>query len=189
MNTNTNRKTSPGGLDEYERGWTLQFVNGRPWVELPEALEDGSTPPAWLVAWSVRWGAYSNFTIEEMDPYWSHGDLATDRTDLESWVAAEEPDQTPAHFEREPVANRIPEVDFFRPIVLKYLQSAGDFPVLGHFTLTRAWLARPVMRDFMELAMRKAGETCQQGDTSLALEAWLQREYGASTEEEELLRQ
>jgi hypothetical protein len=171
------RKTSFSQLDEYERGWMLQFVMGTPWEELFDTLDDGNTAPSWLVEWSLNWGADSIFTIDEVDPLWSEGHLVTDKSTMESWVVVVELDETIACFEHVPVMNRKPVAESVWPVALKYLRCIGDFPILGHFTINPSWLPCPVMEDFMTIALRKAGQTYLQGDPSLTLEKWLHREY------------
>lgn len=171
-------KTSLSQLDDVERGWMLRFVMGTPWEELFETLDDGTTAPSWLVEWSVNWGADSIFTIDEIDPHWSEGHLVADKSTMESWVVVVELDETIACFEHVPVMNRKPVAESVWPVALKYLRSIGDFPILGHFTINPSWLPCPVMKDFMTIALREAGQTYLQGDPSLALEKWLQREYG-----------
>jgi hypothetical protein len=169
---------SLGDLDEHERGWMLAFLNGTPWEELFESLEDGSAPPSWLVEWSANWGAESIFTIDEMDPYWSEGHLVTDKSTGESWVVVVEPDETIACFERVPGTNRTQRVESTWPIILKYLKSIGHFLVLGHLTINPRWLPRLSLKDTLTTVMLEAGQTCLQGDPRLTLEEWLQREYG-----------
>ena len=93
----------------------LAFLNGTPWEDLFESLEDGSLPPSWLVEWSANWGADSIFTIDEMDPYWSVGHLVTHKSTRESWVVVVEPDETIACFERVPVMNRNPVAESTTP--------------------------------------------------------------------------
>lgn len=171
-------KTSLGDLDQYERGWMLSFLRGTSWEESFESLEDGSTPPSWLVEWSANWVADSIFTMDEMDPYWCEGHLVTDKSTMESWVVVVEPDETIACFERVPGTNRKPCLQSVWPIALRYLASIGSFTILGHFTINPSWLPCPVMKDFMTTALGEAGQTCMQGDPSLTLEKWLQREYG-----------
>jgi len=164
-------KTSLSQLDQYEREWLLQFLQGTPWKELFETLEDGNMPPAWLVEWSSSWGTTTVFTIDEMDPYWSDGWLVEDSSNGERWFVVEECIETVSVFER------ISDDQALVQAPLKYLKGIGHFPILGRFQINPMWLPLSLMRAYLEDTMQDAGQTFLQGDPNLTVEHWLKREY------------
>jgi hypothetical protein len=147
-------KTSLGDLNECEREWMLAFLNGTPWEELFESLDDGNSPPSWLVEWSANWGTDSIFTIDEMDPYWTAAFLVTDSSNGECWFVVEECGESFAEFARISAADGIPSHEAVASAVLKYMRGIGDFPVLGRLQINPVWIPPPVMEQILEAGKR-----------------------------------
>jgi hypothetical protein len=169
-------KNSLGQLDDVEREWMLQFLNGTPWEELFETLEDGSMPPPWLVEWSSSWTTDTVLTIDELDPNWSDGWLITDSLNDERWFVVKECGETFSVFER------ISDDQAVAQAVLNYLKSVGHVPILGRLQINPDWIALPIMREYMEGAKRDTGQHYLQDAPNLTLEQWLKREYGDGSE-------
>lgn len=170
------KKTSSlGTLNDCEQGWVFSFLRGSSWEELFASLDEDETPPNWLIEWSQSWKTEDVFTINDIDPYIGEYCIITDGVAKEVWAAIHQGDDT-VTFKPIPATNGKPDPATLCSFFLQELESIGDYPFIGDFTMgSPKWLPRERMEDFLRRRMKELGKQKMHG---LNLEEWLDREYG-----------
>lgn len=171
------KTSSLGSLNDCEHYWVYSFLQGTPWVELFESLDENATPPAWLLEWSNSWKCEDVFTIDDIDPYIGKYCLITDGESKDVWAAIHQGDDQVV-FKAIPGTNGEPASDVLCSFFLQELEEIGDFPFVGNFTIrSTECLPKDRMEEFLKRRMKELGEQKMHG---LTLDEWLNREYNNS---------
>jgi hypothetical protein len=173
------RVTSLGALNQDDQLMVRAFLHGSSWAEQWELMDDesGMTPPDWLMKWSNGWRHNPILTISGDDWWMCEYLLVFDNLSHEAWIMIYQcvGGDDGVVFERVATDLGTPTVNDVCDVVLRDLESLGDSPLRGAFTIgSPQWLPQDRMAAFLVRALTKYGVNTVAG---LALDQWLLREY------------